>query len=139
MEIPDGYIDALTDELAPYGLEFGAVSTDEDGDTAVRFDADPDSFERLHRGLGIADSYGAAWPPAALHLVVKFDRHGDPIQADFEVFDLLSWAASADPELHDRLNTMDDPSEHAVAVGEALGRVLEQEGSQLGDYLDYSG
>ena len=55
------------------------------------------------------------------------------------MFDLLAWAASEDPDLHTRLNTMDDPADHAAAVGEALGRAMEQERSQVEEYLDYSG
>ncbi|MFN8137558.1 MAG: hypothetical protein U0R79_08315 [Propionicimonas sp.] len=138
MEIPDGYIDALTDELAPFGLEFNSVTTSEDDDvTAVLFEADPESFARAYPGLGIEESYGDGWPPACLDLWLKFDRHGDPVEAEFEVFDLLAWAASVDPGLHDRLNVMHDPSDHAVAVGEALRRVLEQESSGPDDdYLD---
>src|SRR3954453_8257030 len=135
MPIPDDYVDALTDELAPYGFEFGSVSEDEDGLTAVLFEAEPDSFVRIHPGLGIQYSYGAQWPPDSLKLWLKFDQHGDPIQLDFEVFDLLAWGASADPGLHTRLNTMEDPSDQAVAVGEAMGRVLEQERPRLDEYL----
>jgi hypothetical protein len=138
MPIPDDYTDALTDELAPYGFEFGSVGQDEDGLTAVLFEAEPESFARAYPWLRIEDSYGAQWPPRSLKLWLKFDRHDDPVQLDFEVFDLLAWAASADPELHTRLNTMEDPPDHAVAVGEALGHALEQEGPEANEY-DYSG
>jgi hypothetical protein len=139
MPIPDDYPDALVDELAPYGFEFTSVTEEDDGGTAVLFEADPESFVRVHRGLGIENSYSAGWPPDSLRLWVAFDRHGDPIQVEFEVFDLLAWAASADPRLHSRLNTMDDPFDHAVAVGEALGRVLRYERPNVDEYLDYSG
>ena len=136
MRLPDDYPDLLVDELAPYGFEFDSVATDEDGETAVLFTADPDSFVRAHRGLGIEHSYPGAWPPDALRLWVCFDSHGDPIRVDFEIFDLLAWAASLDPELHDRLNVFDDPAAHAVAVGEAVGQVLESESERQKDILD---
>lgn len=136
MQIPEEYPDALIDELAPYGFEFASVSEGEDGETAVLFEAEPESFVRAHPGLGIEDSYGDEWPPDNLSLWLRFDRHGDPIQIEFEVFDLLAWSASSDPELHARLNTVEDPFEHAEAVGEALGGVLRQEQLQLDDYLE---
>ncbi len=136
MQVPDDYPDALQDELAPYGLEFAMVSAGEDGEIAVLFEAEPESFARAYPDLGIEESYGTAWPPAQLQLWVKFDRHGDPIQLDFEVFDLLAWTASVDPELHDRLNTFDDPSDHAVAVGQALGLVLTEAREPVADYLE---
>jgi hypothetical protein len=139
MQLPDDYPDLLTDEVAPFGLEFDAVTPDEDGDVSLTFDAEPESFVRAYPGLGIEESYGDAWPPAALELCLRFDPHGDPFQITFEVFDLLAWAASADPELHSRLNTMADPSDHAAAVGETLGRMLEDERPRIDDYLDYSG
>ncbi|MCA0293924.1 MAG: hypothetical protein LCH96_01190 [Actinobacteria bacterium] len=136
MPIPEDYPDELTDELAPYGFEFGAVQEDDDMGTSVLFVADPESFVHAHPGLGIEESHGASWPPASLDLWISFDRHGDPVQISFEVFDLLAWAASEDPELASRLNSMEDPADHAVAVGEALGHVLEQERPQYDDYLD---
>ncbi len=136
MPIPEDYPDALVDELAPYGFEFGGVQEDDDAGTSILFVADPESFVRTHPGLGIEESHGAAWPPASLDLWVSFDRHGDPIQISFEVFDLLAWAASEDPDLHTRLNTMEDPADHAAAVGEAIGHVLEQEGTRIDDYLE---
>ncbi len=135
MEIPDEYPDALTDELAPYGFAFASTTEGEDGETAVVFEAEPESFVRSNPGLGIEESYGSAWPPASLRLIVNFDRHGDPIQVDFETIDLLAWAASADPQLHDRLNTMADPFDQAVAVGEALGAVLSTE-QPIDDFLE---
>jgi hypothetical protein len=136
MKVPDDYPDTLTDELAPYGLEFNSMSQEEDGVTAILFEADPESFVRAYPGLGIEDSYGDHWPPPCLDLWLKFDQHGDPIEIAFEVFDLLAWAASDDPALHTRLNTMDDPADHAAAVGEALGRVLQHESAPLDDYLE---
>jgi len=136
MELPEDYVEALIDELAPYGFEFSSVATDEDEETALLFEAEPESFVRTHRGLGIDDSYGTAWPPEALQLWLRFDRHGDPVQLEFEVFDLLAATASMDPQLHTRLNTMDDPEDHAVAVGEALRLVLEPEAQPADDYLE---
>jgi hypothetical protein len=136
MPIPEDYPDALTDELAPYGFEFSTVQEDDDAGTSVLFEADAESFVHTHPGLGIEESYGSGWPPPCLDLWVSFDRHGDPTQITFEVFDLLAWTASEDPELHDRLNTMDDPADHAAAVGEAVGRVLEQERTRANDYLE---
>ncbi len=136
MRIPDDYTDVLVDELTPFGFEFSSISPGEDGGTNVLFEADPESFTRTHPGLGIEESYGDDWPPASLQLWVRFDRRGDPIDIDFEVFDLLAWAASADPELHVRLSTMDDPADQAVATGEAMGEVLEQETVSLDDYFE---
>ncbi|MFT4109657.1 hypothetical protein [Propionicimonas sp.] len=124
MRIPDEYIDALTDELAPWGFEFSTVKDADDGVTEVAFEAEPESFVRAHPGLGIEESYGEAWPPVALELLLAFDQHGDPVGIEFEVFDLLLWTASTDPELHARLSSMEDPDDHAVAVGQALGDVL---------------
>ncbi|MGV8910553.1 MAG: hypothetical protein ACOH1Y_16355 [Propionicimonas sp.] len=136
MEIPDDYADALTDELAPYGFEFASVSEDDEGGVSVLFEAEPEAFVRANPDLGIEESYGAAWPPDALDLWVKFDRLGDPVQIDFETIDLLSWAAAVDPGLRVRLNTMADPLDHAVAVGEALGAALQPVRSSAEDYLD---
>ena len=135
MESLQDYADALTDELGPFGFEFNSVSRTGDGEVAVLFEADAESFVRSHPGLGIQESYGEQWPPPCLDLWLKFD-HGEPVEISFEVFDLLAWAASADPALHARLGSADDPSDHAVAVGEALGRVLDQERPHLDDYLE---
>jgi len=136
MEIPDDYTDALTDELAPYGFEFGSVTEGEEGATVVLFEAEPESFVRAHPWLGIEESYGSAWPPDQLRLRVGFDHLGDPIQIDFETIDLLSWAAAVDPELLVRLNTMSDPPDQAVALGEALRAALLPEPGAEDDYLD---
>ncbi len=125
VELPEGYVDALVDELSPFGLELAGVSTDGDDITAVLFEADPESFVATCPGRGFEESYGEQWPPHRLSLWLKFDCHGDPIEATFEVFDLFSSAASTDPELRDRLNTLADPADHAVAVGQALSAVLD--------------
>lgn len=136
MVIPDDYPDALIDELAPFGFEFASISVGDDGETSVLFEAEPESFVRSHPGLGIEDSFGTQGPPQRLELWLKFDRHGDPFQIDFEIFDLLAWTASMAPGLHARLNTMENPSDQAVAVGEALGMVLDREQSAAEDYLE---
>jgi hypothetical protein len=136
MELPDDYPDALTDELVPYGFEFASVTEDDEGGVAVLFEAEPESFVGANPGLGIEESYGSAWPPDALELWITFDRLGDPVQIDFETIDLLSWAAAVDPALHVRLNTMAEPLDHAVAVGEALGAALRPEQSPVDDYLE---
>jgi hypothetical protein len=60
VELPDGYVDCLCDELAPFGLEFDSITTTEEV-TSVRFQADPESFVRDHPGLGIEESYGEQW------------------------------------------------------------------------------
>lgn len=136
MEFPDEYPDALTDEVAAYGFEFTSLSDTEDGGTAVLFEADAESFVRAHPGLGIEESYGTRWPPGSLELWLRFDQFGDPVEISFEVFDLLAWAASTDPDLHARLSSMDDPADHAVAVGEVLEGVLEPEEPIRDEYLE---
>ena len=136
MQLPDGYLDALVDELAPYGFEFGSVSPDEDGGLALRFHADPESFAREYPEAGIEDSYGSHWPPAHLELWLRFDRHGDPYNLSFETFDLLAATASSDPQLNSRLNTLDDPQDQASAVGEALYAALHPQHYELSDYLE---
>jgi len=123
VELPDGYVDCLRDELAPFGLEFASVATADDL-TSVEFRADPESFVRDYPGLGVEESYGEQWPPEFLSLWLRFDAEDNPIEISFEVFDLLIWAASVDPELRDRLNTLADPDDHAAAVGQALAGVL---------------
>ena len=135
MRLPEDYPDLLADEVAPFGLEFRSIGEDEDGGALLEYVTDPESFEANNPSLGIAESYGAEWPPEHLVLRLRFDRHGDPLEASFEVFDLFSWAASVDPALHDRLNTMADPADHAVAVGEAL-RLVTQRPDGGADFLD---
>ena len=125
MELPEGYIEDLMDELAPYGLEFEAVSvTPETGWREVTFRADPDSFLRRYPELGLEDLYGDQWPPSGLYLRLRINPAGDPTQLDFETIDLMSQTAAADLELRDRLNTLTDPADHAVAVGQALELAL---------------
>lgn len=136
MALPEGYVDALIDELAPYGLEFGAISTDEDGGHSLAFHADPESFAREHPRLGIAESYGSAWPPAQLSLWLRFDRHGDPYEISFETVDLLAETASSDTQLNARLNTVDDPQDQASAVGEALSAALQPAREHAADFLE---
>jgi hypothetical protein len=126
VKIPDGYVDALSDELAPYGLEFDAVREDADG-LEISFRADPGSFVGQYPDFGIAESYGSAWPPPQLTMRLRFDVRQNPIQFDFETIDLLTQTASIDAGLRDRLNTLEDPADHAVAVGEAFALALTAE------------
>ncbi|HML50763.1 MAG TPA: hypothetical protein PKD84_05035 [Propionicimonas sp.] len=125
MELLEGYIELLMDELAPYGLEFEAVAvTPETGWREVTFRADPDSFLRRYPELGLAELYGDEWPPAGLYLRLRINPDGDPTQLEFENTDLMAQTASVDPQLRVRLNTMNDPADHAMAVGQALGLAL---------------
>ena len=125
MDLPEGYIEDLMDELAPYGLEFEAVAvSSEAGWHEVTFRADPDSFLRRYPELGIDEIYGEDWPPSGLYLRLRINPAGDPTQLDFETIDLMSQTASVDPSLRARLNTMADPADHAVAVGQALELAL---------------
>jgi hypothetical protein len=136
MQLPDNYLDALTDELAPYNFEFASVSADDEGDATVLFVAEPESFVRANPGQGIEESYGTGWPPAHLRLQLLFDRFGDPFHIEFETIDLMAWAASAAPELHSRLSSMADPEDQAAAVGEALRAALRPERADADDYLE---
>lgn len=136
MDLPDGYLDALIDELAPYGFEFGTTETDEDGGHALRFQADPESFAREYPAAGIEDSYGGQWPPEHLELWIRLDRHRDPYEISFETLDLLAGTASSDPQLNARLNTLDDALDQASAVGEALHAALHPVQENLADYLE---
>lgn len=136
MDLPDGYLDALSDELAPYGFEFGATTPDEDGGLALRYQADPESFAREFPQAGVEDSYGVHWPPHHLALWLRFDRHGDPYEISFETFDLLADTASNDPQLNSRLNTLEDPSDQASAIGEALYAALHPQHHEYSDYLE---
>lgn len=135
VELPDGYVDALSDELAPYGFEFLGVRRDAEG-LELDFRADPDSFVRHYPDLGIAESYGQSWPPVGLHLRLRVDGRGDPVQLDFETIDVLVHTASVDPELRDRLNTLADPADHAVAVGQAVAAALVLPEDNEQRYLD---
>jgi hypothetical protein len=122
--LPEGYLDALRDELAPFGLEYDSA-TEDDGVTAVVFTTDPESFVRAHPQLGIEESYGRNWPPARLELRLEYEL-GDPTQVEFETIDLLAQTASTHPSLRDRLNTLADPADQAAAVGEALAEALAE-------------
>ena len=137
MTVPDGYVDALIDELAPLGFDFTStepVLEDEGGDS-ILFEADPLSFVQRYPGLGLAEAYGDDWPARRLDLWIKLDRHGEPYEIGFEIFDVLAWSASEDLGLHDRLNTLNDPADHAVAVGQALGRLLESPGEPADEFF----
>lgn len=134
VDLPDGYLDALTDELAPFGFEFDQVRQDAEG-IELDYRADPDWFVRQYPNFGVEESYGRSWPPAGLHLRLRIDSGGDPVQLEFETIDLFAQTASVDLALRDRLNTLADPGDHAVAVGQALAAAL-QEPEDAGDYLD---
>lgn len=134
MELPAGYLDALSDELAPFGLDLRAVTSDDDG-TEVSYRTDAASFVRAHPDLGIAESYGSAWPPDELTFWLRFTPGGDPVELVFETVDLLAQTASVDPGLRDRLNTLDHPGDHAEAVGEALAVALNPS-SEASDYFE---
>lgn len=69
-------------------------------------------------------------------LWLRFDRHGDPYEISFETFDLLADTASNDPQLNARLNTLEDPSDQASAIGEALYAALHPQHHEYSDYLE---
>lgn len=141
MAIPDGYVEVLIDELAPLGFEFERTRTeseDEGGDESsdvIVFGADSLSFVQRHRGLGLDEVFSDEWPPHRLTLVIRLDRHGEPYVIEFEIFDVLAWSASAAPDLHDRLNTLNDPTDHAVALGVALSRLLQGPAEPADNYF----
>lgn len=124
MELPDDYLDSLTDELAPFGLEFIEVSDGPEGEAVIRFEADPEDFVRRYPWTEIDASYGDDWPPAALELWIRVDDHGDLVEISFEVFDILLWAAADAPDLAGRLATLDDPEDQATALGQAFSELL---------------
>ncbi len=125
MELPEDYVDLLTDELAPYGFEFSAVLDDPEDGSAVLFEAEPDWFVQQYPWTDIRRSYRQSWPPESLTLVIKVDRGDDVTEVSFETYDLLLWANSEDHKLAGRLGSLENPSDHAAAVGEAMGRILE--------------
>ncbi|MBK9696610.1 MAG: hypothetical protein IPO80_04125 [Propionibacteriaceae bacterium] len=125
MDLPEDYIDLLSDELAPFGFEFLAVQDDPEGGTAVSFETEPDWFVRNFPGTDIERSYRRSWPPERLTLQITIDRGDDVTDVSFETYDLMLWANSEDHKLAGRLGSLADPIDHAAAVGEALGRILE--------------
>lgn len=144
MAVPEGYLDALIDELAPFGFEYLATETatgvddGDEGDVAIRFGADPLPFAHRYPDAGSILENAAAedeWPPHTLDLWIRIDRHSDPESVELDLVDLLAWSASEAPDLHDRLNTLHDPADHAVAVGEALARYLDSPGEVADDYF----
>lgn len=134
MELPDGYVADLSEDLAPYGLEF-AGAQELEGGTELVFTTDPQSFAQQYPQLGVEYAYGQEWPPPQLQLVLDFDGWGNPLRVEFETVDLLAWTASADPGLRNRLNTLDDPEDHAAAVAEAFAQILTVADPDS-DYLD---
>lgn len=135
MGLPDGYLASLREDLAAYGLEFGGISDLAGGITELVFTTDPEGFAQEHPQLGVQFAYGEAWPPANLRLIVDIDQRRNPLRIEFETVDLMAWTASADPMLRNRLNTLDDPDDHAAAVAEAFGEILTVADPD-GDYLD---
>jgi hypothetical protein len=134
MNLPDGYLEALQDELAPFGFDFAGSRTDVDG-LELDFTTDPDSFVQRYPQVGIAESYGADWPPAQLHLRLLIAGR-DPVELIFETLDLLAFTASVDLQLRDRLNTLADPYDQAMAVGQTLGLALAEPESERDSYLE---
>ncbi|MEA4943958.1 MAG: hypothetical protein VB080_05900 [Propionicimonas sp.] len=124
MELPEDYLDALADELAPFGFDFNTVQDEAEGGRAVLFETDAESFARRYPWTDIDASYGQEWPPPCLDLWIKIDDHGDLTEITFEIYDILLWAAAENPALAGRLATLDDPEDQAAAVGQALALLL---------------
>lgn len=135
MGLPHGYLASLSDNLAPYGLEYGRAQELPGGITELVFTTDPEGFARQHPQLGVEFAYGESWPPPQLKLVLDFDQRLNPLRVEFETVDLLAWTASTDAALRNRLNTLDDPDDHAAAVAEAFDQILTV-ADPNDDYLD---
>lgn len=125
MELPDDYLDLLADELAPYGLEFASSVLDEEDVWQIRFEAEPEHFIHHYPWTDIDASYGGAWPPEALHLLIAVED-SDVVEISFEIWDVLLWAQGASSELAGRLATLDDPEDQAEALGQALAALLRR-------------
>lgn len=125
MDLPDDYVDVLSDELAPFGLEFVTAESTPDGEWQIRFEAEPESFVHRYPWTDIDASYGSSWPPESLSLWVKGEG-SDVVEITFEIYDLLLWAQAEAPGLAGRLGNLDDPEDQAAAVGEALNEVLSR-------------
>lgn len=135
MGLPDGYLEALSEDLAPYGLEFGGSTELAGGITELIFTTEPQGFAQQYPQLGVEFAYGESWPPPRLQLILDVDQRHNPLRLEFETVDLMAWTASSDPALRNRLNTLDDPDDHAAAVAEAFSEILT-EADPGGDYLD---
>lgn len=125
MDLPDDYLDVLTDELAPFGFELSSAEKDQDGQWQICFETEPESFVHHYRGTEIGASYGAAWPPLALEMWIKVEGR-DVVEITFEVYDILLWAQAESPRLAGRMGSLEDPEDQAAAVGEALGELLNR-------------
>lgn len=137
MAIPDGYVDDLIDELSPYGLEFTEVQpvTDNEGGERIIFQADLPTFVRLYPDHGLGETFRDDWEGRTIYLWITLDRHGEPEEIQFEIFDVMAWSASEAPGLHARMNSLDDPADNAVAIGLAVGRLLEPNPEPADDYF----
>lgn len=125
MTLPDDYLDLLTDELAPFGLEFESSVHDDEDVWRIRFEAEPENFLHQYPWTDIDASYGSSWPPEALELLIAVED-GDVIEISFEIYDVLLWAQSERPRLAGRLTTLDDPADQTEALGQALALLLRR-------------
>lgn len=125
MDLPDDYLDVLTDELAPFGLELDTAQSDSGAEWQIRFEAEPESFVHRYPWTDIDASYGANWPPASLSLWLRGEG-SDVVEITFEVYDVLLWAQGEAPALAGRLGSLEDPQDQAQAVGQALGELLSE-------------
>ena len=125
MDLPDGYLDGLTDELAPFGLELDQAEVDPGGEWEIRFEAEPESFVHHYPWTDIDASYGSTWPPESLSLWIKGEGT-DVVEVTFEIYDLLLWAQADAPSLAGRMGSLAEPEDQAAAVGEALNQLLSR-------------
>lgn len=125
MELPSDYLDLLSDELAPFGLEFESAVLDDEDVWQIRFEAEPDTFVHQYPWTELDASYGSGWPPATLELRIAVEGK-DVVEISFEIYDVLLWAQGDSPELAGRLGTLDDPPDQAEALGQSLAALLRR-------------
>ncbi|MGC3955313.1 MAG: hypothetical protein QM804_13875 [Propionicimonas sp.] len=123
MELPDDYLDLLADELVPFGLELDSATLDDEDVWQIRFSAEPEAFAHHYPWTDVEASYGSAWPPEELLLLIAVEDN-DVVEISFELWDVLMWAQGEAPELAGRLATLDDPEDQAEALGQALRALL---------------